>query len=83
MLLEALQRDLEDLNIVIKLEGSIASSHMTEVNGVDESVIQMILDHCPSTTREQAFQAMKTQNYDIVKAINMLQLKGGVKKRRI
>ena len=83
MLLEALRRDLEDLNIVIKLQGSNMPSCMSEVDAVDESVIQMILDHCPSTTREQAFKAMKAQNYDNVKAINMLQLKGGVKKRRI
>ena len=73
MLLEALSRDLEDLNIVIELEGSNVSSRVSEVGGVDESVIQLILNHCPSATRVQVVQAMKAQNNDIVEVISMLQ----------
>ena len=72
MLLEALRRDLEDLNIVVKLEGARpVSSHSSEA-GVDESVIQLILQHCPSATRAQVFDLMKTQNKDIGKVIMLL-----------
>ena len=72
MLLEALRRDLEDLNIVITLDGSKGSLCTSGGGGVDESVIQLILDHCPSATRVQAIEAMKAHNNDISKAIHML-----------
>ena len=73
MLLESLRRDLKDLNIVIKLTESPSTSHsFTEYDGVDESVIELILSHCPYATSAQALEAMKVNNKDIVLAINML-----------
>ena len=72
MLLEALRRDLEDLHIVVKLEGVRPLSSRTSEAGVDESVIQLILQHCPSATRAQALDLMKAQNNDIGKVIMLL-----------
>ena len=54
MLLEALRRDLQDLKIVIELEGSSHSSpYAPEACGVDESVIMLILQHCPTHMHTQ------------------------------
>lgn len=72
LLLEALRGDLEDLKIVIELKGANPSSSGSADTTVDELVIQLILQHCPSVTRVQALDAMKTQNNDFGKAINML-----------
>ena len=72
MLLEALRRDLQDLKIVIELEGSShSSSYAPEAGGVDESVIMLILQHCPSATRTQVIDAMRAHQNDIGKVINL------------
>ena len=73
MLIKALRRDLEDLNIVVEFEEHSSSlPHGPETDRVDSSVIDLILSHCPSATRVQVLEAMRINDNDVGMSIDML-----------
>ena len=73
LLLDALSQDLKDLGIVVEPEAEPEVKPEAEEAVVDPSVIQLILELCPSATPTMAVAAMKTHNNDIGRVVNMLQ----------